>query len=178
MLQGDIASVARTVPDLLARRAAATPSSVAFHIKESALHGWRPISWEEHHAVVCRMTHALHRRRLRRGDRIGILAPTSVRWEIAQMGALAQGAVVAGIDPNYPDDQLSEIVQEVRPAALFVQDEETLARLPGAVWQELKFVCLLYGRSSQRSLDATSFDALMAGADSSLDATESGGLLQ
>src|SRR6185295_4848393 len=114
------ASVGRTVPELLVRRAEATPQAVAFYTRDLHESTWEGVTWFAHCASVGRMARALAHAGVKAGDRIGILAPSSIRWEVAQMAALARGAVVVGVDPNYPDDQLGEIVGGVGLSGLFV----------------------------------------------------------
>ena len=119
---------APTLPELLRARAAATPAAPAFAI-EAAPGTRRTVDWAEFAARVSALGAALQREGLRPGDRVGILAPSSFDWETAQAASLACGAVVAGLDPNYPDEQLDALVREIGLAVLFVDDAKVLARL-------------------------------------------------
>ena len=116
-----------TIPDLLTRRARLTPGAVAF------VHGgppsWTTLSWETFDRRASVLAQAFAQGGMRPGARVGILAPTSVQWEIAQMAALRCGAIVVGLDPYYPDALLNELVQEIGVVVLIVQDETTRARL-------------------------------------------------
>jgi len=119
---------ATTLPGLLRARVAATPASAAY-VAEGPDRRGHTVSWNEFGARVSALAASLHAADLQPGDRVGILAPTSVDWEVAQHASLACGAVVAGLDPNYPDAQLAEIVRDVSPAVLFAADSAALARV-------------------------------------------------
>lgn len=154
------AALASTVPELLARRVAETPNAVALYVKDSASGAWRAITWSEHYAAVSRLAGGLRECGLGGGDHAGILAPNSDRWEVAQMAALQCGAVVVGLDPTYPDDQLNELIGRIGLSALFVHDEAMLARLDPTKLGELKLLCCLYGHSSSALPALKHFDAL------------------
>ncbi len=73
------------------------------------------------------------------GERIGILASTSLTWELAQMAALRIGACVAGIDVNYTDTQLAAVLEPLCLTGLIVEDGTAANRIPPAVRTRLKF---------------------------------------
>lgn len=125
-------AAARTVPDLLASRAAATPEQAAFMALD-ARQEWRAITWSTLRATVATLAAALEARGLEKGDRVAILARTSVEWEYLQLASLSIGGVVAGIDPNYAADQLQDALRTVDPAVLVVHDEADAARVPADV---------------------------------------------
>lgn len=80
----------RTVPDLLAMRCHAAPDTAAFYTLD---HGgsWQSTSWQQFAQAVGTVGAALVSADIRKGDRIGIIAPTSLYWEYAQLGALSIG---------------------------------------------------------------------------------------
>ncbi|MGH7340715.1 MAG: AMP-dependent synthetase/ligase [Candidatus Rokuibacteriota bacterium] len=119
---------APTIPDLLRARAAQTPDGLAFVVEDSA-GPERRLTWGQFAASVERLAASLRELRLAPGERVGILAPTSVEWELAQLASLACGAVVAGIDPNYLDAELNEVVGQLGLSGLFVGEPAMLARL-------------------------------------------------
>ena len=127
-----IPAATRTVPDLLVARAAATPRHVAFMVLDAGQE-WRAITWSALHATVKMLAVALEARGLKSGERVAILAPTSVEWEYVQLASLSLGAVVAGIDPNYAADQLQDVLRTVDPAMMVVHDEADAARVPADV---------------------------------------------
>jgi long-chain acyl-CoA synthetase len=126
-----------TIPALLAARVRATPGAPAFltHAEPDA---WAPVTWAAFAAEVERLAGALHGAGVGRGTRVAILGRTSVEWERAQAAALRLGAVVIGIDPNYPDDTLAHVLDTTAPEVLFVDDEATRVRVPAATVSRLR----------------------------------------
>jgi long-chain acyl-CoA synthetase len=126
-----------TVPELLAARVRDTPDQPAF-LTPAAPGAWQPVTWAAFAADVERLARALHGSGVGPGTRVAILARTSVEWERAQMAALRLGAVVIGIDPNYPDDTLALVLDATAPEILFVDDATTAARVPPAARARLR----------------------------------------
>lgn len=131
----------RTVPGLLEARCAASPAASAFFILDSDKN-WQPVSWQQFAQKAGRVGAALIEAGIGKGDRIGILAPTSLNWEYAQMGSFIAGAAVAGIDPGYPADQLEQVINHLDPTALFVQNLVTLARIPQDIRSRIKLIVI------------------------------------
>ena len=127
-----------TIPDLLKRRSRLTPSAAAYmHERSSA---WTPVPWEVLDRRSDALAAVLQQRGLRPGERIGILAHTSVSWELAQMAALRCGAVVVGLDPYYPDELLNQLIQGLALEALVVQDAPTRERVAEASQAQLRMI--------------------------------------
>ncbi len=131
-----------TISDLLAARCAASPEATAFFTLDHNK-SWQAVSWEQFAKNVSRVSVALIAAGVRKGDRVGILAPTSLNWEYAQMGAFAAGAIVAGIDYNNPSEQLNSIINILDLSVLFVQDQGTLAKIPIELCAKIKLIVLL-----------------------------------
>lgn len=133
---------ADTLPGLLAERARHTPASPA----QRALGPdgtWRATSWRGYFDAASRAACLLRELGLKPGDRIGIMALSSPEWDIAQMGALAAGATVVGIDVHEHDARLAAMLDMARITALVVGEERMLARLPGTARDRLRFVISL-----------------------------------
>lgn len=132
-----------TVPALLARRAELTPWAPAYFVQHKK-GAWEAITWSEAHERVVALAAGLAQRGLRPGSRVGILAATSLDWEIAQMATLECGAIVIGIDPYYPDLLINELVKELRLTFLLAQDLVTLNRIPLTTRLGLQFIALFH----------------------------------
>jgi long-chain acyl-CoA synthetase len=129
----------RTIPALLAARARATPGQSAFLTRADS-GAWRPVTWAKFAGDVERRARALHAIGVGRAARVAILARTSVEWEQAQAAALRLGAVVIGIDPNYPVDTLAHVLDTTAPEVLIVDDDRAVARLPDSARARLRVV--------------------------------------
>ena len=142
-----------TLPALLALRASQSGDAVAFRVPtaqpatpDSTGRGGRgmpadaaaerapaaSVGWVEHHRTVSALAAALAERGIGPGARVGILAPTSLRWEAAQMAVLANGAIAIGLDPNYPDADLARLIDSIELDALFVHDAALQRRVAGS----------------------------------------------
>jgi len=142
-----------TIAELLEWRAALTPDETAFSVLGSATHR---VTWAQHASTVRALAGSLRNAGIERGDRVGILAPTGVAWESAQMGVLVSGAIAVGIDPHYPDAQLAEVVSQARLAGLFVADAAVQARVPREIRTGLKLIARFSGAAGDpgcRTLD-------------------------
>lgn len=135
---------APTLPRLLAARAEATPDLPAFAARSEA-GDWVPLTWRAFAIRVDALARAFVAAGLRPGQRIGILARTSVAWEEVQLAALSAGAVVVGLDPHYADDTLNGAIESARLHALVTEDDALLARLRPAARARLELSVRIAG---------------------------------
>jgi long-chain acyl-CoA synthetase len=138
-----------TLPDLLDRRTALTPSAPAYFTRRPD-GTWSPTTWLEFRDAVAAIALQFRRHGFAPGKRVGILARTSLGWETAQMAALTCGAIVAGIDPYYPDALINDLVGQLGLTALIVEDAATLARLSAANRNGFAFVAYVRDDVEQR----------------------------
>jgi long-chain acyl-CoA synthetase len=133
-----------TIPGLLDARCASSPGKPAFFTLDSNKR-WKPVTWMQFSAKVRRISAALISEGLKKGDRVAILASTSLNWEYAQIGSLAASALVAGIDPGYPPDQLDEVIKFLGPSVLFVQDRAMLEKISKGVRDRIGLIVFFDG---------------------------------
>lgn len=139
----------RTIPELLAERCRLSPQAPAFLTLDQDK-CWQPIDWSEFAINVNRVSITLLGAGIRKGDRVAIMAPTSLNWEYAQMGALSIAATVAGIDQNYPADQLDYVLRYISPSVLFVQDCVALSKIPVELREQIKLIVLFEGNPQKK----------------------------
>ncbi|HEY7944098.1 MAG TPA: AMP-binding protein, partial [Casimicrobiaceae bacterium] len=70
-----------TVPQLLRLRASASPASPAQWSLDARTGRWRCVTWREFEQRVATVSAVLRRRGLTPGQRVGIIAPSSARWD-------------------------------------------------------------------------------------------------
>lgn len=128
-----------TIPELLRARADATPNAVSLW-QLAPTGAWQATTWLEYALSSERFANALCRLSLQPGDRVGILAPSSRSWDFAQMGILAAGGVVVGLDLFDTDEHLDDIAMRCELSGLVVSDSRVLARLSNQVRGRLRFV--------------------------------------
>lgn len=122
---------ARTIPELLAQRARATPDTVAFR-DETGPNLWQDVTWGDFARQVATLSQALRSAGLRRGDRLALLLPTSLQWEVFHHAALALGVAVVGLDAHDLPERLATMARQAQVAAFVVADEALWSRLSAA----------------------------------------------
>lgn len=124
----EAAGTALTVTELLRQRADAAPDEPAVWTLQSAA-GWQPTTWRQLRDTVAGVATRLRTIGLGHGDCVGVLAPNSPEWDIAQHAAMAVGAVVVGLDPHDTDERLAQVADDCQFAAVFAQNSAMLSRL-------------------------------------------------
>jgi long-chain acyl-CoA synthetase len=133
-----------TVPGLLEHRVAHSPDDVAFRTVDAGGR-WHPTSWRAFSRQVGAVAGGLAAHGLRRGDRIAVLAPTSLEWDVCQHAAMSLGACVVGIDPHYPAELADALVTQLEPTVLVAGDPSLAARIGSAAVGRLRATVLLEG---------------------------------
>ncbi|MBN1772058.1 MAG: AMP-binding protein [Deltaproteobacteria bacterium] len=147
-----------TIPGLLERRLADTPDATAYFTRNAA-HDWRATSWRDFADAVGSVAGGLTGLGLRCGDRLAVLAPTSLEWDVCQHAALQLGACVVGIDPHYPAELADTLVAQLAPTVLVAGDPRLLERIRPETRGRLRALVLFEGAAS----DCTPFGTLAAG---------------
>jgi len=150
-----------TVPELLIRRAALSPTGIAYRVPNAADATSLEVRWSDHERAVNGLAIALRIRGIGSGHRVGIVAATSVVWETAQMAVLRLGGVVVGLDPNYPDAQLRSLVASTALEAVFVQDAAMAARLFETAQGRPSLVVSMTSGTDSSQHDIVLMDALL-----------------
>jgi len=120
-----------TVPARLARRAAASPGAIAFR-HQGADGSWQMLDWQGFSRQVDQLRHGLAAAGLRRGDRLALVAPVSLAWELLHHAALSIGVSVVGLDAHDLPDRLAAMADLADVAAFAVADPAVLAGLTPA----------------------------------------------
>ncbi len=120
-----------TVPARLARRAAASPGAIAFR-HQGADGSWQMLDWQGFSRQVDQLRRGLAAAGLRRGDRLALVAPVSLYWELLHHAALSIGVSVVGLDAHDLPDRLAAMADLADVAAFAVADPAVLAGLTPA----------------------------------------------
>ncbi len=102
---GPIPSEYETLPDLLRFVLGNFANSCAFSYREAGY--WRTISTESFAEQVRRAALGLVRLGLKRGESVGILAPPSPFWLIADLAIMSAGGVSVPMFPNLSEEHLA-----------------------------------------------------------------------
>lgn len=93
-----------TLPDLVAGLLNRTPCSAALSWREAGY--WRRLSTEEFAREIRRCALGLIKLGVKPGDCVGLLAPSSPHWVIADLAIMSIGAVTVPLFPNLSLDHL------------------------------------------------------------------------
>ena len=104
-----------TLGAIISRNARMYPDKPAFVL------GGRAVTFAEHNSRVNRLIHALHAHGLRAGDRLAILSRNSLEYLDVYGAGETGGFPVAPLNFRLTAGELSGIVENIEPRALFVQ---------------------------------------------------------
>ena len=153
-----------TVSRLLEQRATDTPNGVAFQ-REAEDGTWQPTLWHEFAARVDALARAMHTSGLRKGDRLALIAPVSLEWELLHHAALAMGLVVVGLDAHDLPERLAVMVEQADVTAFVVSDTRVLSKVRAERLIGCRFLLALGSPlgampNSQRWLSLDAFEAM------------------
>ena len=120
-----------TVVDLLRWRAAQTPGAPAFRQRD-AERQWQSTTWGDFAGQVDALARGLFLAGARPGDRLAVIAPVSLAWELLHHAALAAGCVVVGLDAHDCPDRLSHMLALAQVRHLACADGGLLQQLASA----------------------------------------------
>jgi mycobactin peptide synthetase MbtE len=120
----DFATPAATLPALVAQRAARSPDAVAV-VYEGRQYSYREIDEEAN-----RMAHWLIEQGIGTEDRIAVLLDKSPELVTTALGILKAGAVYLPVDPTYPEDRLTFILDDAVAKMVLREPVTGLARYP------------------------------------------------
>ncbi|NCW45794.1 MAG: amino acid adenylation domain-containing protein, partial [Gemmatimonadaceae bacterium] len=135
-----------TLLPAIARWCRTTPEAIALR------HGATALSYEALDQRIDRLARTLRQRvpTIGRDQLVAVLAPRSYHMPLAILAAWRCGAAYVPIEPSYPADRIRSILEEARPAAVFVQ--------PGALDPALEAAL----RAQYCLLDLTQHDEALA----------------
>jgi long-chain acyl-CoA synthetase len=132
----------RTVPEMLSERTTASPGNPAFCF-EVADRAWAPISWGDFDARVNRVAAGLLDQGLRKGDRLALIAPVSLEWELLHHAALRTGIIVVGLDAHDLPARLAAMCDTADITAVATTNTALLTALTPERMQRLRCVITL-----------------------------------
>lgn len=97
----------RCLHELIEAVAVKSPDAVA------VVHGREQLSYAEFNARANQMAHALRKRGVGRNVRVGVCLPRSLDFAISVLGVLKAGGTVVPLDPKYPRERLTFMLEDV-----------------------------------------------------------------
>ncbi len=133
---------AQTIPDVLRERAERSPQATALFYQSQG-QTWQPLSWADYWHQAWSLAAAFRELGLAKGDRLGMLAPTSLEWELTHLATMLAGGILVGLEPHDMPARLQRIVAQSDLNALFVKDRTLLNKLSPALLRPCKFIVML-----------------------------------
>jgi long-chain acyl-CoA synthetase len=119
-----------SIPEVLAQRSREKPDRPALWHKDGQGQ-WVALCWKEYWDQVSRLAGVMEQHGLQPGDKVAVVLPTSMEWELVDKAALCRGLVVVGIEPHMAWEDMVRVIEETRPRALFVADRAMAVKLSG-----------------------------------------------
>ncbi|MEO8974517.1 MAG: AMP-binding protein, partial [Casimicrobiaceae bacterium] len=134
-----------TVPQFLRQRAALAPHAPAQWSRDATTGQWHSVTWRDVEQRVRQLGAVLRERGLVRGVRVGIIAPSSARWDCLQMAVLGAGGIVVGLDPHDLDERLSAIAATADITMLIAATPALVDKFSETTRRKLRLVVVLDG---------------------------------
>ena len=132
----------QTLAELLARRVEESPDATAFQVEVA--HGrWQPVSWKSFADRVAGVRRGLLAAGLRKGDRLALIAPVSLEWELLHHAALSMGLVVVGMDAHDLPERIAGMAELADIAAFATSEPRVLSGLSADRLAAARFMLLL-----------------------------------
>ncbi|MFN7922129.1 MAG: long-chain fatty acid--CoA ligase [Bryobacteraceae bacterium] len=114
---------------------------------------WRPYSWLDYKHAVEEIAAGLHAIGVRKGDLVALDSETRLEFYLADMGAMACGAISAALYTSYPPPEHVKTLRTLAPRLTFVENPKVLAALLSNAEPPLETEwVLLSGENGARSL--------------------------
>lgn len=110
-----------TLGELISRRVASSGQERCLFFKEAQQ--WLGLTWEEFNGLLTEMTALLSQAGCRPGDRIAIMARTSLLWDLCHYAILRLGGVVVGLDGHDTPDNLAHIIRQAGLRGVIVDSD-------------------------------------------------------
>lgn len=153
-----------TVLGFLKDQARRTPDAPSIYSRSSA-GDWKPVSWATLWSKVVHLAKWLRKRGLVSGDRLGIISPNYLEWELTHLAGLVSGAIVIGLDGHDTAERLQKIVENAAIDVLVVKDRAVLVKI-GEMSQRVKLIVLLYADKEKMLGNVVHWDEIWKDAES------------
>jgi long-chain acyl-CoA synthetase len=117
----------RTIGEVWRRATQSGRTGTAYLHEEAG--AWKELSWAEAGRRVDELAHGLLSLGLRRGDRLAILAQTTLEWALLDFALARIGVVVVPIYPTSSEGDLAYILEHSEALGVVAENDEQRARV-------------------------------------------------
>src|SRR5262245_32010565 len=107
-----------TITELISARVKLSGDQVGFRELDAA-GTWQPVTWNEFAIKVDKTAGLLYQSGVRPGDKVAVLLPNCLDWQILHYAILRIGAILVAIERFDSVDRQIEIFENAEPIALF-----------------------------------------------------------
>src|SRR5262245_8330519 len=132
-----------TVPQVLCRRARATPDAIAFRSKHRGI--YRERSFRDYAALVGQCALGLRALGVAPGERIAIMGDPCEEWMIADLAGQSAGAVTYGIYPTSSASELAFLLRDGGASVFLAEDQEYVDKILSVIDQlpQLRWIVVI-----------------------------------
>jgi long-chain acyl-CoA synthetase len=120
-------SDSKTICEAYVRRVKSEGDRVGFRYKKEGK--WKEVTFAEHFQNSKRLACGLLQLGLKRGDRVNIVAQTSIYWSQFDMAILCAGGITVPVYPTNTPEDTAYIINHCESEILFVDDFKNLQKL-------------------------------------------------
>ena len=117
----------KTLGEMFANRAAATPSAPAFMTTRAGT--WQTMTWQEAYERASDIAHGLIALGAKPGDKVAIIGSTREEWSLSDLGLLLAGCITVPIYPSSLKDSVGYILRDSETSWVFAEDKKQLGKL-------------------------------------------------
>jgi long-chain acyl-CoA synthetase len=126
---------------------------------------WGTLTYAEVGSRVRRFALGLQARGIQTGDRVALISENRSEWVIADLGALAAGAVTVPLYPTLPAAQIAPLLADSGAKAVIVSDARQLKKVFASRAQTPDLKIVITMEASAATEDAVSFETIMREGD-------------
>ncbi|MGZ3705138.1 MAG: AMP-dependent synthetase/ligase, partial [Bdellovibrionota bacterium] len=120
-------SQSKTITEAYCRRAKANPNKVGFRYKKGG--EWKDVTFKEHFETTRRLACGLIHSGVKKGDRVCILAQTSIFWSQFDLAILGAAGITIPVYPTNTPEDTAYIINHSEASVLFVDDFKNLQKV-------------------------------------------------
>ncbi|MFS0871456.1 amino acid adenylation domain-containing protein [Paenibacillus xylanilyticus] len=117
----------RTISQLFETQASLRPDHTALQCYGETL------TYQELNEKVCQLASYLAQSGLQRGDAVGLLADRSIEMIVSILGILRAGGVYVPLDPSYPHERMTYMLEHCHASMLIAPSDRPLAGFKGVI---------------------------------------------
>jgi long-chain acyl-CoA synthetase len=117
----------KTIGEMFANRAAATPTAAAFMSKHAG--AWHTTTWQEAYERASDIAHGLITLGCQPGDKVAVIGNTREEWSLTDFGLLLAGGVTVPVYPSSLKDTVQFILNDSESVWVFIEDKKQLDKL-------------------------------------------------